>query len=95
MGKKWQHSQILFPWGPKLLRTVNAATKLKDSFSLEEFYEKYRHCVKKQRYHVANKRPRSQSYGFSSSHVWMSFGPKRKLSAEEFMFLNCGTGEDS
>jgi len=35
------------------------------------------------------------SYGFSSSHVWMSFGPKRKLSAEEFMFLNCGTEEDS
>ena len=35
------------------------------------------------------------SYGFSSSHVWMSFGPKRKLSAEEFIFLNCGTEEDS
>ena len=25
-----------------------------------------------QRHHLANKDPYSQSYGFSSSHVWMS-----------------------
>ena len=27
--------------------------------------------IKKQRYYFANKGPSSQSYGFSSSHVWM------------------------
>ena len=27
--------------------------------------------IKKQRHHFANKGPSSQSYGFSSSHVWM------------------------
>ena len=27
--------------------------------------------IKKQRYYLANKGPYSQSYGFSSSHVWM------------------------
>ena len=27
--------------------------------------------LKKQRYHLADKGPYSQSYGFSSSHVWM------------------------
>ena len=27
--------------------------------------------IKKQRYYFANKGPYSQSYGFSSSHVWM------------------------
>ena len=27
--------------------------------------------LKKQRYHFADKGPYSQSYGFSSSHVWM------------------------
>ena len=27
--------------------------------------------LKKQRYHFADKGPSSQSYGFSSSHVWM------------------------
>ena len=32
---------------------------------------KTRQSVKKQRYHFANKGQSSQSYGFSSSHVWM------------------------
>ena len=30
-----------------------------------------RHHIKKQRHYFANKGPSSQSYGFSSSHVWM------------------------
>ena len=34
-------------------------------------YDKPRQCIKKQRHHFANKGPSSQSYGFSSSHVWM------------------------
>ena len=40
--------------------------------------------------------PSSQSYGFSSSHVWMwELDYKKKLSTEELMLLNCGVGEDS
>ena len=34
-------------------------------------YDKHRQCIKKQRYHFADKGPYSQYYGFSSSHVWM------------------------
>ena len=34
-------------------------------------YEKPRQCIKKQRYHFIDKGPSSQSYSFSSSHVWM------------------------
>ena len=34
-------------------------------------YDQPRQHIKKQRYYFANKRPCSQSYGFSSSHVWM------------------------
>ena len=30
-----------------------------------------RQCIKKQRHYFANKGPSSQSYGFSSSHIWM------------------------
>ena len=30
-----------------------------------------RQHIKKQRHYLANKGPSSQSYGFSSSHVWM------------------------
>ena len=43
-----------------------------------------------------SKGPYSQSYGFSSSHVWMwELDPKEGWSAEELTFLNCGAGEDS
>ena len=34
-------------------------------------YDKFRQPIKKQRHNFANKGPYSQSYGFSSSHVWM------------------------
>ena len=34
-------------------------------------YHQPRQHIKKQRHYFANKGPSSQSYGFSSSHVWM------------------------
>ena len=34
-------------------------------------YDQPRQHIKKQRHYFANKRPSSQSYGFSRSHVWM------------------------
>ena len=34
-------------------------------------YDKTRQCIKKQRHYFADKGPLSQSYGFSSSHVWI------------------------
>ena len=44
-------------------------------FSLQidkiESYDKPRQCIKRQRHLFADKGPYSQSYGFSSSHVWM------------------------
>ena len=48
------------------------------------------------KHYFADKGPSSQSYGFSSSHVWIwNLGYKRKLSLKELMLLNCGVGEDS
>ena len=55
----------------KTLQMVTATTKLKDTYFLEEKLCKPRQHIKKQRYQFANKGPYSQSYGFSSSHVWM------------------------
>ena len=43
--------------------------KLKDTW--KKSFDKPRHHVKKQRHHFADKVLSSQSYGFSSSHVWM------------------------
>ena len=37
----------------------------------KEIYDQPRQHVKKQRHYIANKGPSSQSYGFSSSRVWM------------------------
>ena len=37
----------------------------------KESYDQPRQCIKKQRNYFANKGLPSQSYGFSSSHVWM------------------------
>ena len=58
-------------WGaPKSLQMMTAAMKLKDACSLES-YDQPRQHIKKQRHYFANKGLSSQSYGFSSSHVWM------------------------
>ena len=71
MGKQWKQWETLFSWAPKSLQLVTAAMKLKDACSLEESYDKPRPHTKKQRHYFANKGLSSQSYGFSSSHVWM------------------------
>ena len=49
---------------------VTAAIKLKDA-PWKKSYDQPRQLIKKQRHYFANKGPSSQSYGFSSSHVWM------------------------
>ena len=71
MGKQWKQWLILFFWAPKSLQMVTAAMKLKDACFLEESYDQSRQHIKKQRPYFANNGPSSQSYGFSSSHVWM------------------------
>ena len=83
MGKKWKQSQVSLSLAPKSQQLVTAATKLKDAACWKKSYDKHRQCIKKQRHHFAGKGLYSQSYGFSSSHVWMweldykeSWGPK-------------------
>ena len=68
MGKEWL---TLFFWFPKSLQMVTAAMKLKHTYSLGENYDQPRQHIKKQKHYMANKGPSSQSYGFSSTHIWM------------------------
>ena len=70
-GTKWKQWQILFSWTPKSLLMVNAALKLKDTCFLEGSFDKSIQHIKKHRHYFADKGLSSQSYGFSSSHVWM------------------------
>ena len=70
MGKQWKQCQTLFFWAPKSLQMVTAAMKLKDAHWKKIYYQPRQH-IKKQRHYFANKSLSSQSYSFSSSHVWM------------------------
>ena len=60
-----------FGGAPKSLQMVTAAMKLKEACSLEEKLRSTQQHTKKQRHYFSNKSPSIQSYGFSSSHVWM------------------------
>ena len=59
------------PWVGKIpWRRVTALMKLKDA-PWKESYGKPRQYITKQRHHFADQGPFSESYDFSSSHVWM------------------------
>ena len=65
-------SDFIF-WAPKSLQMVIAAMKLKDAYSTpwKKSYDQPRQHIKKKKHYFANKGPSSQSFHFSSSHVWM------------------------
>ena len=72
MANRWGNNENidrLFFWTPKSLQ-MTAAMKLKDA-SWKKSYDKPRQCMKKQRNYFANTGLYTQSYGFSSSHVWI------------------------
>ena len=53
-------------------------------------------CIAESIQHFANKGASSQSYGFSSSHVWMwELDYKESWVPKKLMLLNPGVGEDS
>ena len=57
--------------GSMITADVDSSHKIKKTpASWEETDDKPRQLLKKQRHHLANKGPPSQSYGFSSSDVW-------------------------
>ena len=56
----------------KIIADVDCSHEIKRGLLLEKkSYDQPRQHIKKQRHYFANKGPPSQSYGFSSSHVWM------------------------
>ena len=57
--------------GSKITADGDCSHEIKTLAPWKESYGKPRQCIKKQRHHFAHKGPYSQSYGLSSSHVWM------------------------
>ena len=70
MEKQWKQGQTLFSWAPKSLQIVTAVITLKDLILGRKAMTNLDSILESR--DIANKGPFSQSYGFSSSHVWMS-----------------------
>ena len=66
MGKQCKEWQTIF-----LGSKITADIKLKTLTPWKESYDQPRQYIQKQRHYFANRGPSSQSYGFSSGHVWM------------------------
>ena len=72
--KQWKQRQTLFYWAPKSLQMVTTAMKLTDicaSWIKKKVMTTLDSRLKCRNIILLTKGPSSQSYGFSSSHVWM------------------------
>ena len=55
----------------KITAHGDCSHEIKTLIPWKESYDQPRQHIKKQRHSFADKGPSSQSYGFSSGHVWM------------------------
>ena len=72
MGKQWKQWQTSFLWAPKISAHGDCSREKKKTLApWKKSYDQPRQHIQKQRHYFASKDPSGQSYGFSSSHVWM------------------------
>ena len=57
--------------GSKIITDGDCSHDIKMLAPWKKSYDQPRQHIKKQKHYFANKGPSSQSYGFSSGHVWM------------------------
>ena len=69
MGKQWKQWETLFWEAPKSLQMVTAAMKLRGLLLGRKAMSNLDSILKSR--DITNKGLSSQSYGFSSSHIWM------------------------
>ena len=70
-GETMETVKDLIFLGSKITAGSDCNHEIKTLASWKKTYDKPRQRIKKQRRDFADKGPSSQSYGFSSSHVWM------------------------
>ena len=75
MTNRWRNNgkseRLYFGGGSKITADGDHNHEIKMLAPWKKSYDQPRQHIKKQRYYFADKVPSSQSYGFSSSHVWM------------------------
>ena len=70
-GEKVETVAVFIFLGSRITADGDCSHEIKTLAPWKKSYDKPRQNFRKQRYHFANKGPHDQSYGFSSSHVWM------------------------
>ena len=90
-------SQLFISGGQSLSLLQHHNSKAWSLWCSDFLNNKPRHGIKKQRHYFADKFPYSQSYGFSSSHVWVWALNHIEgwVSTKESLLSNCGVGEDT
>ena len=71
MGKQWKQWQTLFLGAQNQCRWWLQPWNWMMLAPWKKSYDQPGQHIKKQRHHFSNKSQSNQSYGFSSSHVWM------------------------
>ena len=71
MEKKNGNSTDFILLDSKITADGDCSHEIKMLAPWKKSYDKPRQCIKTQRHHFADRGMYSQSYGFSSSHVWM------------------------
>ena len=70
MGKQWKQWETFIFFGSKISADGDCSHEIKMLAPWKKSYDQPRQHIKKQRHYFANKGPSSQTYAFSSSHVW-------------------------
>ena len=70
-GKQWKQWETLFWGGSKITAGGACSHEIKMLAPWQKSYDQPRQHIKEQSCYFDNRGPSSQSYGFSSSHVWM------------------------
>ena len=71
MGKQWKQCQTLFFGGSKITADSDCSHEIKRGLLFgRKVTTNLDSLLKSRRHYFASKGPSSQSYGFSSSHVW-------------------------
>ena len=70
-GKTMETVTDLIFLGSKIAADSDCSHEIKMLALWKKSYDQPRQHIKKQRHYFVNKGPSSQSFGFSSSHIWM------------------------
>ena len=69
-NRRGNSERVILEGAPKITADGDYSHEIKRRLLLGKKDQPRQH-IKKQRHYFANKGPSSQSFGFSSSHVWM------------------------